>query len=478
MLTTKVITPKQGEFYYAQENYYSAEESVDNSQWFGEGAKELGLTGKVKPKPFKGLLYGELPNGTRFRTKKQERAGHKERAGLDCTFSAPKSVSLLALVEGREELEKAHKRAVRRTLKIIEQDYALTRATQNGQVKTINTNNLVVGQFHHDTSRELDPHLHTHCVILNMTKHNDKWYAFRNDGVHANKKMLGMIYQNELALEVQKLGYEIEQKGNGQFEIKGFTEEQLMSFSKRRQQIQAKLGDESTWFEREKAWDKTRIAKGEPIPRDELQLFWRKELSDIPFPQPNLEKGLGDRGQVIGNNDFTLTPNIKPPIPINKAVSEAIEHFSERKVAFKPEDIKKFILEEAGKYSHAKVASAIALNNELIHLDKLVTTQTALLREIATIRLVKEGQDQVQALTTPETLTKSLAEKSLTEGQRKAIAHSATTSDQFIAWQGKAGVGKTYALDQFKQIAEAEGYTVKGFAPSAKAAKVLSEESK
>ena len=321
---------------------------------------------------------------------------------VDCTFSAPKSVSLLALVEGDLKLEKAHKRAVRRTLKIIERDYAATRTRKNGQVTTINTKNLVVGQFHHDTSRELDPHLHTHCVILNMTKHNDKWYAFKNDDVHANKKMLGMIYQNELALEVQKLGYEIEQKGNGQFEIKGFSEEQLMSFSKRRQQIKAKLGDESTWQQREQAWDKTRIAKGEPIPRDELQLFWRKELSNIPFPQLLLEE---DREKI--NPDDPQTPNVR------QAVSEAIEHFSERKVAFKPEDIKKFILEEAGKYSHAKVASAIALNNELIHLDKLVTTQTALLREIATIRLVKEGQDQVQALTTPETLTKSLAEKSL-----------------------------------------------------------------
>ncbi len=77
MLTTKVITPKQGESYYAKENYYSAEESVENSQWFGEGAKRLGLTGKVKPKQFKRLLYGELPNGTRFRTKKNERSGHK-----------------------------------------------------------------------------------------------------------------------------------------------------------------------------------------------------------------------------------------------------------------------------------------------------------------------------------------------------------------------------------------------------------------
>ncbi len=344
-------------------------------------------------------------------------------------------MSLLALAGGREELEKAHKRAVKRTLKIIEQDYALTRATQNGQVKLINTNNLVVGQFHHDTSRELDPHLHTHCVILNMTDHNNKWYAFRNDGVHANKKMLGMIYQNELALEVQKLGYEIEQKGHGQFEIKGFSEEQLMSFSKRRQQIQAKLGDNSSWSERESAWDKTRIKKGEPISREELQAYWRKELSDVRFPQPKLE---GDREQI--NPDDPHRPNVR------KALNEAIEHFSERQVAFKPEDLKKFVLEEAGKYSHGKVAQAIATSNELIHLDKLVTTQTALMREINTIRLVQDGQDRVEAISNPEAVKDTLAELSLTEGQSNAVTLAATTNDQIIAWQGVSGAVKTYAI--------------------------------
>ncbi len=300
MLTVKVITPKQGESYYAKENYYSAEESVENSRWMGKGAKKLGLKGKVKPKQFKKLLYGQLPNGTNFRRKKQERKGYKERAGLDCTFSAPKSVSILALVEGRKELEKAHRQAVLDTLKIIERNYATTRVSKDGKVTTINTDNMVVGQFHHDTSRELDPHLHTHCVILNMTEHNDRWYAFRNDEIFANKKLLGTIYQNQLAIRVKKLGYEIEQKGHGQFEIKGFSQEQLESFSKRRQQIKSQLGEESTWKEREKIWDKTRAKKKESIPRDELQDYWRKEYQaqNVSYPQPS--KGVGGRVSGVG----------------------------------------------------------------------------------------------------------------------------------------------------------------------------------
>ncbi len=465
MLTTKVITPKQGESYYAKENYYSAEESIENSQWFGKGAKELGLRGKVKPKQFKKLLYGELPNGTKFRNRNPDNPKNKERAGLDCTFSAPKSVSTLALVGGDEQVENAHKEAVKRTLKIIERDYAATRVKKNYQSRVVNTGNLVVGQFHHDTSRELDPHLHTHCVILNMTKHNNKLYAFHNDGIHANKKMLGMIYQNELAIEIQKLGYEIEPKENGQFEIKGFKEQDLQSLSKRRQQIKAELRSDSTWKDREKIWDKTRIKKGEPIPREELQNYWRQELSDAPFPQP-----LPEQAKEYNSQLRTAVTSAKG------AVAEAIEHSSERNVAFKPETLKKFILEEVGKYSHELLHNEIVNNNELIHLDKKVTTQTALLREINTIRLVKDGQGKVEALSSTEAVTDSLAGLSLTEGQQNAVVMAATTNDQIIAWQGKAGVGKTYALNTFKTIAQNAGYTVKGFAPSAKAAGILSEE--
>ncbi|WP_156114296.1 MobF family relaxase, partial [Myxosarcina sp. GI1] len=461
MLTTKVITPRQGESYYAQENYYSAEESVANSQWMGKGAVKLGLKGKIKPQKFKQLLYGKLPDGTRFRTRKTERAGYKERAALDCTFSAPKSVSILALVVGRKELEKAHKQAVSETLEIIEKDYATTRVSKNGRVTVVNTNNLVVGQFHHDTSRELDPHLHTHCVIINMSQYNNRWYSFRNDDVFAHRKLLGTIYQNQLALAVQKLGYEIEPLEHGQFEIKGFSEEQLQSLSKRRQQIKSQLKEESTWKERERVWDRTRKRKGEGIPREELRDYWRKELADVTYPQPHRGKGKSRSQQ----------PNLEL---LDRAVSDAIEHCAERSVAFKPQAIQQFVFSEVGKYQYRELETAIATNNELIHLDKQVTTQTALLRELATIKLVKEGQNRVGAIATPEAVVRSTA--GLTEGQKNAVTLAATTQDRFIAWQGKAGVGKTYALNEFKKLAEAKGYTVKGFAPSAKAAQVLSAE--
>ena len=462
MLTTSVISPAQGKSYYAQENSYSAAQSVANSQWMGKGAAELGLNGQVKSADFENLLHGSLPDGISFR-QRNERNSYKKRAGLDCTFSAPKSVSVLALAGGKKDIEKAHKEAVQETLKIIERDYATTRATKNGKVQKIKTNNLVVGQFHHDTSRSLDPHLHTHCVLLNLTQHDNKWYSFRNDDVFSNRKLLGSIYRNQLAHKVKELGYSIETKENGLFEIEGFTPEQLQGLSKRRQQILSKVEKNTTWKEEEKIWDRTRAAKSKPIPRPELQKFWREELGDIDYPKPSR------------NKESNLQRTEEKAKELDRAINDGIDHCAERSVAFKPEAVQKFVLSEVGKYDYEEVSKAIASNNELIYLDNQVTTQSALLREIETIKLMKESQNKYQPIASSEKAIDA-STAGLTEGQKKAVILAGKNSDRIIGWQGKAGVGKTYALNQFKELATDAGYIVKGFAPSAKAALVLSNE--
>ncbi|MCU0537493.1 MAG: relaxase domain-containing protein [Hydrococcus sp. Prado102] len=246
MMSLKVITPKQGEKYYQKENYYSKEESKQNSSWYGRGAEKIGLQGNVEGENFSKLLHGSLPNGEKFRTRPPTHDKYKERAGIDCTFSAPKSVSMATLIHGDERLEQAHREAVNTAMKVLEERYASTRVRTNGERQVVYTGNLIVGQFHHDSSRELDPQMHTHCVILNATQYKGKWYSLRNDEILSQQKLLGQIYQNELAVQVKKLGYEIEQKDNGQFEIKGYTPEQLKAFSKRRGQILAAAGENAT----------------------------------------------------------------------------------------------------------------------------------------------------------------------------------------------------------------------------------------
>lgn len=199
------------------EGYYQE----GTSRWSGKGAKKLGLAGAVDcQETFSNIVNGRSPDGSQNLCARKLDSSQR-RAATDFTFSAPKSVSLQALVNGDERLITAHQLAVQKTLELIEERYSYTRATtQNGQ-QLIRTNNLVVAEFDHIETRELDPHLHTHALVMNMTQlDNGKWYSLLNDEIFKNKKFLGMVYQNYLAVEVQKLGYEVEARNHGQFEIK------------------------------------------------------------------------------------------------------------------------------------------------------------------------------------------------------------------------------------------------------------------
>lgn len=517
MLSLKVITPKQGEHYYQKENYYSQEESKKNSEWFGRGAQKIGLQGNVEGDDLTCLVRGELPNGEKFRTRPPTHDNYKERAGIDCTFSAPKSVSIAALVNGDERLEEAHREAVKTALTVIEERYASTRVRIDGQRLVVSTQNLIVGQFHHDSSREKDPQIHTHCVIINATQtENGKWYSLRDDDIHSNRKLLGQIYQNELAVRAQKLGYEIEQRDNGQFEIKGYTPEQLAAFSKRRGQILAATGENATPKERELATLQTRKPKGEEVSRSQLKQYWDSQAKALKIKPPVLllqgqgeglmgkgeketggkenGKGLKGNGERIEKNidsvqiestqerdsalrTFTPSPLTFSPTSVRSQLDEAIEHCSQRNVNFKREDLEKFILNEVGNFSWNELQKSIADSDNLLKAkDNEYTTLAALNRELDTIRLVKESKEKARAIATPETVESYLKEKELTDGQRKAIATALTATDGFIAWQGKAGAGKTYALNEFRSLAQERGYTIKGYAPSAAAAQVLGEE--
>ncbi len=260
MLSSHNISAEMGAHYYQQENYYSDEEASFQSQWWGRGAERLGLTGGVEPADFTQLLTGRLPGGETFRQRRATRAEYRDRAGLDLTFSAPKSISLLALVFRDWRLVEAHKQAVQKVLELIEREYAETRVRQGSKRSQMRTKNLVVARFHHDTSRELDPQLHTHCIALNMTWTNDKWYCLTNGRLYRDRKRLGMQYQEELAARVKKLSYEIAWRENGLFDVEGVSQEQLRAFSKRRRQIE-NVTKQSNWRSRQVAALRTRQPK-------------------------------------------------------------------------------------------------------------------------------------------------------------------------------------------------------------------------
>lgn len=475
MLSLTTISPKQGEKYYRKENYYTEEEAQKNSAWWGKGAENLGLKGSIKGEEFTNLLYGKSPDGI-FDLSGKAIDPLTRRAGVDCTFSAPKSVSIKGLVGGDLDLEEAHKKAVNRTLEILQKRYAQTRVTTPEGRKAVNTNNLVVAQYHHDTSRAKDPQLHTHCVVLNMTQlPNGQWRSLHNDEIYKNKMLLGKIYRNELACEVQRLGYEIDRKENGLFEIKGYSPEQLSTFSKRSLEIKEAVGENASSKEKEYAALTTRIAKDKAVNRDDLLKYWQEEAKINNVAYQASDKLQNDKPKITAEDNRSKGSN---KTRLDRDINNSIAHCSEREVNFKREDLEKFLLEEVGKYSWNDIENKLNFKEKTLLKAKEgeKTTTKALFRELNTIRFVEDNRNSVAPIAERSAVSNLLKDTSLTDGQRSAIATAATTSDRFIAWQGKAGVGKTYALNEFKQIAQQKGYEIKGFAPSAEAAKTLENE--
>src|SRR3546814_27118 len=155
-----VRSPSAAASYFADDNYYARADADRSGQWVGEGAKSLGLSGRVETKQFDALLRGELPDGSRVGN-----PGQAHRPGTDLTFSLPKSWSLLALVGKDERIVAAYREAVTEALKWAEKNAAETRLVERGKIKTVATGNLAIGLFQHDTNRNQETNLHFHAVV-------------------------------------------------------------------------------------------------------------------------------------------------------------------------------------------------------------------------------------------------------------------------------------------------------------------------
>lgn len=519
MLSSSNLKSAQASSYFEKDDYYSNEEGPGGSRWLGKGAERLGLAGGVEQEQFTEILKGKAPNGELLFSRKLDQK--KRRAATDFTFSAPKSVSVAGLVQGDERVVAAHHLAVERTLAILEERYAETRVMTAQGRRVVGTGNLIAAVFAHGTSREAEPQLHSHCVVMNATQiENGRWYSLLNDSAIANQKLLGQIYQNELAYELKSIGYEIEQREHGQFDIKGYSEELLETFSTRRGQIEALVAEwqasgkvirdadgralRTDALIREAANLKTRKAKPQITAAGELLQNWQAVIAmkglALP-PIPSEQNQAPEESGEVAESDLAIAPlkseqrsdavepeaalPAKPRLAKPKqrtVLDNAVTHCEERDAIFKRKEIETFVLEHSiGEQSFATLQQDIDGHEQLIKVKKdkkgreQVTTENALHRELATIRLMQAGENSVGAISSAEQVTQRFENSTLSEEQQQAISLSCETTNQIIGWQGSAGAGKTFALNSFRQIAEEQGYQISGYAPSAVAAHELSE---
>ena len=233
-----IASSSQGVSYYERDGYYAKDDPAhkEGNAWAGKGAEALDLTGPVDPDTFQAVLEGKVPDGPHLG--KRGRDGEiQHRPGRDVTLSAPKSVSLVALVGRDDRIVAAHDRAVTRTLAWVERNAIETRMQDkaSGAMVHAGGQKMVAATFRHDTSRNLDPQLHTHAVVANMVQGEDrKWRTMVNDGLYRSKMAIGAVYRAELARGLKNVGYGIEKTHrDGRFEIAGVSRDVVDGFSTR-----------------------------------------------------------------------------------------------------------------------------------------------------------------------------------------------------------------------------------------------------
>lgn len=224
--------------YYTVGDYYT-KGGNEPSEWGGQLAGELGLERKVDASTFADLLAGRVAGQQLGRRRANGEIQH--HPGWDFAVNAPKSVSIMALVAGDERIITAHERAVTVALTYLEEHAALRRR-ENGEILHETTGRLLFARFTEHASRELDPHLHTHVVVLNMTNHEPggPMASLETRAMFAEQMVAGQVYRNELARDLREQGFEIEfDPRRGLFEIAGVPKDFIRETSQRAQQIEA-----------------------------------------------------------------------------------------------------------------------------------------------------------------------------------------------------------------------------------------------
>ena len=419
--------------YYERDGYYARNdpEHRQASFWYGDAAQALGLRAHVHPSRFESVLSGYVP-GTDLRLGRMREGEHEHRPGWDITLSAPKSVSLEALVMGDRRVIRAHDEAVRAALGFVEAELLQTRGWDPATRRRprVSANGMVVAGFRHLASRDQDPQLHTHCVLANMTRTaSGEWRSVEPTRIRRSQKLIGAYYRNELARRLQALGMAVSPTLVGRvpgFELAGYERSFIDAFSGRRRAILEDLEQkeqpytaENTqkaalrtrrhkedrtladlvpeWRARAQALGlvRERMALRPPRPLDPLT-GERVRVPRVPAPdlpaneirsqkrapalpalprQPRDGAAVGAEARLTGAGFRAPAElSLKPERGVLEAVARAVAHVEERRTAIPEAEIRAVALGHApGRYTLAAIDAAIARlvrDGELIEVER------------------------------------------------------------------------------------------------------------
>jgi len=497
----------QQEFVSAKENYYSESGEV-RGQWYGRLADEWELKGEVATEQYERLVEGQDPHtGEQLvRTVKsreevnrygEEITTSEHRAGWDATFSAPKSVSLAALVGNDERVRVAHREAVNEALKIFEE---FTQARMGGNKPAVTTGKMVAAQFEHTAARPdhetgyAAPQLHTHVVIFNVTKTEDgKTKPLQPLELYRSQQYATALYRVNLAESLQKLGYEIEvDSRTGAPEIKGFSKDYLQESSPRSVELRKEAAAMKERLEQQGLTVKEGAGLNQAAARadraskhyDHAEMRDRALEMDARYDSQarrSVEQARQREPIKFSRDEITQRAQ--------EAVTFARDNATEREAVT---DMRKVMADALRRNMGLTTYEAVATElhqriqrGEFIEIirerkPREATTQRMLDMEKSNIQTMLDGQGQRIPIVGNDArqTVDAIAEKQqlrLNDNQHAAVEQILTSRDQIIGLQGGAGTGKTTALSVLREAAEKEGYEVRGFAPTTRATKQLAE---
>jgi conjugative relaxase-like TrwC/TraI family protein len=480
------------EFANARENYYTEADQI-RGEWHGRLAEQWGLRGEVREEYFVRLSEGQQPitgeqlirhqTAREYISARGEKVSPMEhRAGWDATFSAPKSVSLTALVGGDDRVRDAHRESVAVALDELE---TYVQARIGGNLPAETTGKWIAAKFEHDSARPVNgyaaPQLHTHVVFFNLTETADgESHALQPRELYKTQQYATAAYRSELATRLKGLGYEIERGKSGQPEIKGYSEEYLAASSPRRQQIEEHLAKENQRGAgaAQIAAHQTREAKTY-FSHEEMQQRHR-QIAEAFSSQP-------ERVVETARDRTHHTERDVPPKMAQSAVTFSKERNLEREAVVEERDLLRDALRRSmGDAALTEVRSEFEKRvnaGEFIGVEKKTgapgrafTTREMIGYEQDTIQVMRDGRNKYGALVSFD--TRREIEKDhphLSQSQRAAVEQILASRDQVTAMEGVAGSGKTTSLAVVREAAEREGYKVEGFAPTSRAAQKLGE---
>ncbi|MFT3784162.1 MAG: MobF family relaxase [Nibricoccus sp.] len=421
-------------------DYWAEGEKAVLGEWIGEGAKALGLSGEVTDEPFEALRCNRHPKSGENLTVLDAK---KSVAFVDVQLSAPKDVSVLAMVGGDERVRVAFTESVKVVLAEMER-FAAVRE-RRGEAKMTEafrlTGNIAGALFIHDASRDLDPQLHAHAVFANATWDSTRnaWFALQPAEMLRASPYLRQVLYRELAGRLRALGYEPYEMNPNGFSIRG-VEHLRDRFSKRTRQVQKLVEDFSA-------------KKGRKATKREIEVLVRESRGDKLTEVSTEEVRSRQRAELTDDETRRLESLVRAARaePLRQQWSHgsaqtvleaALRHVYERSSVAREGVVLSAALElYPDFYRWRELRQALEMHPDVIRKDGEMTLRLIRREETATVQRVITGRNQRFALGDATDLPSTL-----TPGQQNAAGAILASRDFVTVLIGDAGTGKTTIL--------------------------------